>query len=1093
MRKNIVLSLQGIFFLLMFNTVWAQIPRPVNDFRNWEFVSSEFFDVYYPIGNEIQARKVAQYAERSRVELVELYDFRADLRYSLIYSNSALEIMNANFGIEKERQDPGIFTLPNRSSYVIHPGNSKDLYDEIKKKVSDLILEEFAYGNRLSSAIQSQILLNNPSWFWQGLSEYVSSGWTFEDEMWISSVRNEDILELALEGQQEISRTLRKSVWHYISQEYGEEKISEIIYLVNVSNSIESGIISVLGIQIGTFSERWREYVKDLADINASKRVTLSDIPGLKSIPFKKGYQLTDFAFNAPTNQLALQLHKEGLHQLFIYNIESEQLEVLPIQSGYAVEGADKVHFDLPLAWDHTGERIASVQYKNKLLYVSVYDFTTKDVTQIPVSEPLKWITELNWSHDGSSILLSALDGDGSDIYLLDVEQQGIVPVIDDPYDNLYPTWSLDDKYIFFSSNREPQNQELDREALADAMIDHHEDLFMLEMTSENGELTRLTNTPTIDESQPYPISSFEIGYLSNASGINNLYRLNVFLREFEPLTNLGKSISSWSGSEGKAFLASPEKGMLSLFTTSLDALSVPRMPETTLLRENFDLAFQARRNQKRQAERQQQTQQQEPQKPTPPETRKQQTDSTKDDDDRVRYYLFDEGDEYEVQQPSRRPVFSPGSSPISSFRRKELPKLSEIIVEDGARAKSKWSSDYIGWGIYYDPIAKFGVDMKVGFSDLLNKHRLDAFVRPYINLKNWEGAIRYSYLPHRVDFYTELTTRSRRFRQESVFFPQDSLIFRFDQFQARVGAIYPITSKIALEASAGYFRLNRIDQKLLRPVLQDSSDNAIRANLRLSYDNVKSVEGYPYKGFAANLGFDSYYSLEQSEPALNIASMQMRYYWEIHNKIVLAVRLNSSITLFDDIEQCNFVGEGGTTTAASRCLYYLGGVDNRFLTLSFEKDNDLSITGNPINLDLYGFNFQDFVTPVRGFWFNSRAGNKYVLGNFELRLPVSRLLTTTLNSGPLYNVDLIPFFDVGTVWSEGNPFTQKNPTDTRIVGSSPVTVELKTLKSPFLFTVGSGIRANLIGYSVRIDMAWGIEDNTLQKPMLHASFGKNF
>ncbi len=1088
---RIILFYEILALLILVRTASAQIPRPVNDFRNWEYVSSEFFDVYYPIGNEAQAKTVAQYAERARLELVELYDFRADLRYSLVYANSAFEILNSNVNLEKEQYDPGIFTLPRRMAYTIHPGNSKGLYDEVKKKVSDLILEEFAYGSRLSSAIQSQILLNNPNWFWQGLSEYVSSGWIFEDEMWISSVRNEDILELALEGNEKISRTLKKSVWHYIAQEYGEEKISEIIYLVNVSNSIESGIISVLGIQIGTFSERWREYVKDLADLNASGRTGVNDISGIEEIELRKGFSLTDFDYNESTNRLALQLNKDGLHQVYIYDPESGNFESLPIQSGYAADGTAHVKFILPIAWDKTGERLAAVQYKGKALYISIYDFATQEISRIPVTDPVQWITELSWSQDGSSIAFSALDGDGVDIYLMDVEQQGIIPVTDDPYDNLHPAWSTDDKYLFFTSNREPQNQEVSREELADALIDSHEDLFMLEMTRENGELTRLTNTPTIDESQPHPISSFEIGYLSNSCGINNLYRLNVFLREFEPLTNLGKSINQWSGSERKAYIASPEKGYLKIVSANLSALTVPRMPETTLLRENFDLAFQAKRNRERKAKQQSQPKKEEPQRPGP---QKQVRDSIEEKlDERVRYYLFDEGDEYEVPKPDRRPAFTPGTSPISAFRRRELPKLNEIIVEDGAPARSRWSSDYIGWGIYYDPIAKFGVDMKLGFSDLLNKHRLDAFVRPYINLKNWEGAIRYSYLPHRINFYSEVTTRSRRFRQESVFFPQDSLIFRFDQFQARLGAIYPITSKLAVEASAGYFRLNRIDQKLLRPVLQDSTDDAIRANFRLYYNNVKSVEGYPYSGFAADLGFNSYYSMSRSETALNIASMQLRYYWEIHRKIVLAVRLNSSVTLFDDIKQCNFVGEGGTTSAASRCLYYLGGVDNRFLTLSFERDNELSITGNPINLDLYGFNFQEFVTPVRGFWFNSRAGNKYVLGNFELRVPVSRLLTSTLNSGPLYNVELIPFFDVGTVWSEGNPFTQKNPTDTRIVGSSPVTVELKTLKSPFLFTVGSGVRANLIGYSIRIDMAWGIEDNNLQKPMLNVSFGKNF
>jgi len=353
------------------------------------------------------------------------------------------------------------------------------------------------------------------------------------------------------------------------------------------------------------------------------------------------------------------------------------------------------------------------------------------------------------------------------------------------------------------------------------------------------------------------------------------------------------------------------------------------------------------------------------------------------------------------------------------------------------------------------------------------------------------EGSMRYSYLKHKVDFYAEISTWSRRYRQESIFFPQDSLIFRFDRVAGNIGAVYPITSNLAVEASAGYYHLQRIDQKILRRELEDGDEKAIRGSIALYYDKTRSIEGYPYKGTSANFRFDNYYSIDSSDFGLNIASMELRHYLPLKNRIVFAARIKAAINLFDDSGGCQTSVDGGLT--GSPCQYYLGGLENRFLTLSFEKSKDLSITGNPISLDLYGFHFQEFVTPVRGFWFNSRVGNKYVLGNFELRMPVSRLLTSSLNPGPLYNVDFIPFFDVGTVWSEGNPFTQKNPTDTQIIGSAPVTVELKTLKSPFLFTVGTGLRANLIGYSVRLDMAWGIEDNTLQKPMLHASFGKNF
>ena len=77
----------------------------------------------------------------------------------------------------------------------------------------------------------------------------------------INSMEVDDLLEMAFEGNEPIHRLIRKSIWHFITHEYGEQKISEIIYLVNISHSIESGIISVLGINLNTLTARWKEFL----------------------------------------------------------------------------------------------------------------------------------------------------------------------------------------------------------------------------------------------------------------------------------------------------------------------------------------------------------------------------------------------------------------------------------------------------------------------------------------------------------------------------------------------------------------------------------------------------------------------------------------------------------------------------------------------------------------------------------------------------------------------------------------------------------------------------------------------------------------
>nr|MBP6721575.1 BamA/TamA family outer membrane protein [Bacteroidia bacterium] len=141
----------------------------------------------------------------------------------------------------------------------------------------------------------------------------------------------------------------------------------------------------------------------------------------------------------------------------------------------------------------------------------------------------------------------------------------------------------------------------------------------------------------------------------------------------------------------------------------------------------------------------------------------------------------------------------------------------------------------------------------------------------------------------------------------------------------------------------------------------------------------------------------------------------------------------------------------------------------------------------------LPALHYMEYITPIRGFQFNGRNGTKFVAANAELRIPLSRIMLNSLNTNPAYNIELIPFFDIGTTWTQGNPLSQKNPIDTQVINSYPLTITVQTLKSPFLMGFGAGTRLQMFGYSMRADLAWGVEDYTILSPRLHLSLGKNF
>ncbi len=1097
-----VRQLVGIWSLLLFisftvQPVVAQEGRTYSNPEGWQRVSTENFDVYYFGENESGARKTAKFAELARFEIGTIYDYKPEEKYSLIYLPGSDAFLQTNLDWKTSETETGVFTLPKRSGPVIDFGTSKQLFEEVKYQVAQQIFKEFAYGDRLGGAIQNQLLLYNPQWFYEGLAEYISSNWDFQDEIWLNSVRNGDeLLELALEGDDHINRVVRKSIWHFIAHEYGEPKISEIIYLVNIAHSIESGLISVLGITLNTLTERWRDFVLSRKKLGRAGRSEIEQMPGLEKISIKHGYELTSFAYNEVEGIIAMYLHKRGLHRLYIYDISSESYIYTGVHSGATSERAQYLDFYYPMAWSPEGDILATTVYNNHKYELAYYNLSNKNAITQSLPKAIQSIHSLAWSHDGAQLALSAYGNGQSDIYVTPTNNPKFTAITNDRFDDIYPNWSLDDKKIFFSSNRSEAS--LDETPNVLRAYKKHFDVFAFDYEVEGDSLQRITNTPSFNEFQVMPWSSFEVGYISDASGIQNLNRANIFLGQEEPLSNFSFGIQHLDVKDRSMVISTLSGEEQMLYVMDKDNFTVVRNPEPTMLRIEYDANYRKKLNEDKKEEEEEIaaiSREEQTLRPIPGNEDEVDNDDESDSeveeeknsaDQPVRYYLFDEEDEpYEVKAPQGT-VFRPQPTTIqtqslfnSVFMGEERPNLAEVDVSAAVRAKSSWTADYFMFGIKFDPIARYGLDVGVGFSDMLGNHNVQVRLSPFLRVRNRDANIRYNFAKYRVDFFAEGNITSRLFEQESAVATLDTLDFQFDRYDVKVGAEYPLLDRLVVGGEIGYNRISRKDLKLIRNELFDANDNVIKPGVYVRYSNVKEREGYKYFGLSAQANFDSYYSMEVSDFAFHTARVNVKGYYTLFNKIVLAAQVVSGVSFADTISE--------------RQQFYLGGIENILRGFEFEESNENTLEFSDVSSDLYNFSFQRFLTPSRGFDFFARNGSRYVLSNLEMRIPISRLVKHSLNSNPLYSMEFIPFVDVGVVWDEGNPFSSKKPTDTQIIGSNPVIVQLRTLKSPFLFGFGSGIRTNLIGYSIRLDLAWGLDDNTLQAPIFSVSLGRNF
>jgi outer membrane protein assembly factor BamA len=130
----------------------------------------------------------------------------------------------------------------------------------------------------------------------------------------------------------------------------------------------------------------------------------------------------------------------------------------------------------------------------------------------------------------------------------------------------------------------------------------------------------------------------------------------------------------------------------------------------------------------------------------------------------------------------------------------------------------------------------------------------------------------------------------------------------------------------------------------------------------------------------------------------------------------------------------------------------------------------------------------------MRGFSQNIRNGNNFALINSEIRWPVIKYLANyPLSNSFLENFQIVGFFDIGTAWSGKTPWSGENAYDYTEITRGTIKVTLDSDRDPIVAGYGFGLRSQLLGYFVRLDWAWGIENNQIRPRVFYFSLSLDF
>lgn len=1052
------------------------------DQRFWSFMKFKNFDTYYYLGGAEVAAFTGRSADKHLEEIEQLFDYKLDGRIQFIIYNKLGDAKQSNIGLltdETNNNTGGATKIVGNKVFLYFTGDHEKLIKQIRAGIAQVLLDQIMFGGDVRERLQNSALLNLPDWYVLGLMSYVSRTWDVE----LDNYMRDGIVTKRFNKFNHLSGKdaviAGHSIWKFVVDTYSESSISNLLYMTRINRNIESGFMYVLGQNMKELSATWREAMLDRY-MNSDQGTDSIPLRGIVKRP-KSRLTYTQLKTSKDGRYSSYVKNDIGKYKVMIFD-ETRKRSRCILKSGYRSYSQETdVSFPV-LAFHPSGELLAVIREKKGFLWMGTYTVRTKKYEETKLFNFEK-VLDFSYSDDGQLLLISGVQKGQSDIFVYNLRTRTYQQITKDFYDDLHPRFINNSTAIVFSSNR--VNDTLNTEVLPLLPENNNMDVFYYDYRGGTNVLRRITNTKHYNETQPLQYDSANIAYLSDESGVVNRYLAHLdsalayvdTVEHYRMVVNtsvqsnysrniLQHDVNHSQTRVSQIFL---DKGKVKMFTErKIDAsLSSLQLPKTLYRNEEA-------------SER---------------DIQEEQLKSTikKVDDgvDSVASTLTDSNlvdiDNYVFQSDFPRSL-----SRKEKKREKEKAMVAAAFKEDVnidssdsqlmplpkiRNYETAFSSTYFvsqldntllnqsyqlftgGGAIYYNP--GLNAFFKLGISDLLEDFRITGGFKIAGDFNSNEFFISYENLKNRLD-------KGIVFYRQSLLLPQFGA--KLHSHELRFNGSYPFTDVSSLRASVAYRndRLTVLATDFQSLTIPEDYLHWISGRGEYVFDNTLNTGVNLYNGTRGKIFGEYYKQADRKNSGMVILGLDFRNYLKIHREIIWANRI-----------------AGSTSFGKEKLIYYMGATDN-WLVPKFNQETPIDYSQN--------YYFQALASNLRGFDQNIRNGNTFAVINSELRIPVFKyLLNRPIKSDFVRNFQVIGFGDIGTAWNGDSPYDSTNALNNRTISQQPFVVTLISQNEPIVGGFGFGLRSRLLGYFIRADWAWGVENRVIQPYKFYFSLGLDF
>ena len=1032
---DVILHMRKIIFILfliaegLFAQSFGQNKVQYKEF-DWSLISSPNFDVYY-YGEDTQlAEFTAEVSEEAHEQISKHLRWTLKKRVSIIVYYSHNDFQQTNVIWQYMREGIGGVTELFKNRVVLpFEGDYEQFRHVIHHELVHAILNDMIYDGNIQSIITGRVKLRIPLWANEGLAEYLSMNWDTKADMTLRDLSINERMPTVKELESYMAYKGGQSIWRFIAEKYGREKIGEIITAMKMTQNAEKGIERALGMDYEDLTKQWHKYLKKEYWPDVIGRDEIEDIAKrLTDHKKEKNYYNISPAVSPDGSKIAVLSDRSGYFDIYVLDaIDGKEIRRL-VKGNRSVDFEELKLLQPGISWSPDSKRIVIAAKAGKSDALYLINVKTRKKEKFTFN--LDGIFTAAWSPDGNQLAFIGTKDGASDVYVYNIDEEKLTALTSDIYSDSEPSWNNDGSVLVFVSDR---NGDIAGLQPPEVIIEHdfsQKDIYAIDLSS--GNISRITDT---DHNEDYPIWSHTekntLFYVSDDGGVWNIYR---YKPDSDPvaLTNILTGAFQLSLTENDDYLVFAGYADMGWDVYSMshplekDAMEVPPtryiMNQDNVSEELIDL----RRHK-----------------------RSQWSTGRSTGRDYQGWIFAREYDHF--NQPMETP-----EDASADFVKDTTDLTDEGYVPKAY--KTRFTLDLVnGYASFNNVFGAQGMTM-FAFSDILGDHQIYFGTEMVIDLKRSDYFFSYAYLTRPTDYYFSISHIANEYflGYDMNGYQHRGLLRNFSLMSY---LSHPFSRFMRVEGGLSYHYFSFSEwQEVNYYEFEEVSNEDFSVVLPVTswvYDN--TVYGYtgPIDGFRQNTTLVVSPGWGSKKMDFKTLKMDFRKYYKIGRYSSLAGRL----TL-------------GTSRGANKQKFYLGGLQN-WIYGTGETDgvkdnshfrNDLLDGEN----DLEDVFFSEFVVPVRGRRYMEQVGSNVALANFEFRFPFLLALGVP-EKFMISNLGSHLFFDIGTAWDKGSEFKES------IAG------------------FGWGMKINMGYFLLRIDSAWDINESGYSKPQYYFSLGTDW